>query len=456
MSESPFEKLENLVVDLMRQSRVPGMSIGVILDGKPVYARGFGARNREKNLPMTSDTLWRIASISKSFCAMAIMQLVEKGKVDLHAPVSKYLDFKLGKKVKPIAVHHLLSHSSGIPELDATTASSVKDMFIPMSSEKDFLTFVNKATEEVFDDPGEIFMYNNDMYTCLGFIVEKVTGMKYAEYVKENILKPLKMSRSTYLDEELEKDSNVISGYIPSKDGLTMESVPLRNDPLDYACGGLSSSVHELQNYMIALMNDGCFNGNRVLEKASIEKMWTPYIKTPKGYGETGYGYGWGIDKDFFGLTLVHHGGNIPTSGGFLAMIPEKKMGVVVGQIPNPTGIHMAIVRGLLATLLGKDMNKAVPQLEIKKKLEAIQGKYKAYGGGQVEVSMQEGILYAKLTFEGEREAMTVPLIIKDLKKLKFVIQLALADREIEVNGFVDKKTGKVHLQADRYYYHKV
>jgi CubicO group peptidase (beta-lactamase class C family) len=106
---------------------------------------------------MTPDTLWRIASISKSFCAMAIMQLVEKGKVDLHSPVNKYIDFKLGRKDKHIEVHHLLSHSSGIPELDATSASIYKDIFVPMSSEQDFMTFVNNASREIAADPGKMF-----------------------------------------------------------------------------------------------------------------------------------------------------------------------------------------------------------------------------------------------------------------------------------------------------------
>jgi CubicO group peptidase (beta-lactamase class C family) len=456
MTESSFERLEELVMYLMWQSRLSGVSVAVVKDGHPMFARGFGARNREKNLPMTPDTLWSIASISKSFCAMAIMQLVEKGKVDLHAPANKYIDFKLGKKDKPIEVHHLLSHSSGVPELDASSASECKDVFIPMSSELDFMTFVNGANKEITDDPGKTFMYNNDMYTCLGFIVEKVTNMKYAQYVKENILKPLGMNRSTYLDEEYEKDNDVVSGYVPSKDGLSLDPKPLRDDPLVHACGGLNSSVRELQNYMIALMNDGVFNGNRILEKSSIEKMWKPYIKPPARYGKTGYGYGWGIEDDFFGHTLIHHGGNIDTSGGFLAMIPEKKLGVVVGQIPNPTQIHSAVARGLLATLMGHDIDEAVPELNAKKRLEALEGRYKSYGGSQIELSMRGGVLYAKLTYEGEKGyEMTAPLAVKDLKKLKFSIPYAITGMEMEVQGFVDRKTRKVALKAGRYYFHR-
>lgn len=456
MIERSFERLEELVVYQMRQSKISGVSVAVVKDGHPMFARGFGARNRAKNLPMTPDTLWNIASISKSFCAMAIMQLVERGKVDLHAPVNRYIDFKLGMIDKPIEVHHLLSHSSGVPELDAAGAADYKDVFIPMSSEQDFMTFVNGANEEITTDPGKTFMYNNDMYTCLGFIVEKVTNMKYAQYVKENILKPLGMNRSTYLDEEYEKDNDVVSGYVPSKDGLSLDPKPLRDDPLVHACGGLNSSVRELQNYMIALMNDGVFNGNRILEKSSIEKMWKPYIKPPARYGKTGYGYGWGIEDDFFGHTLIHHGGNIDTSGGFLAMIPEKKLGVIVGQIPNPTQVHSSIARGLLAALMNQDVGEAVPEFDTKKRLEALEGKYKSYGGSKIELSMRGRILYAKFTYEGDRGyEMNVPLAVKDLKKLKFSIPYAISGMELEVQGVVDRKTRKVTLKADRYYFHK-
>jgi hypothetical protein len=273
--------------------------------------------------------------------------------------------------------------------------------------------------------------------------------------VKENILKPLGMHRSTYLDEEYEKDHDVVSGYLRSKDGLSLDPKPLRDDPLVHACGGLNSSVRELQNYLIALMNDGIFNNNRILEESSIRKMWQPYIKPPEHYGKTGYGYGWGIDENFFGHTLIHHGGAIDTSGGFLAIIPEQNLGVVVGQIPNPTRITEPVARGLLATLMGEDIDEAVPQLETKKRLEALEGRYKSYGGSQIELSTKGAFLYAKLTYEGDKGyEETLPVAVKDLKKLKFSIPYAI-DNQLEIQGIVDKKTKKITIKADRYLFHK-
>ncbi len=455
MSQNPIEMVENLIGDLMRQLKIPGLCIGIVINGKPAYAEGFGARNLEENLPITPDTLFGIASMSKSFCALAIMQLFEQGKVDLDAPVSNYIDFKLGNKDKPITVHHLLCHTSGLPELDATNASIEKDSFIPMSSEKDFLLFVNRATSEQLHDPGNFFMYNNDMYTCLGLIVEKVSNMKYADYIKENILKPFGMGRSTYLKEEFTKDEDIISGYVPSKDGKTMEKREIKTTFLDYACEGLYSSARELQNYMIGLMNEGTFNNNKIIQKSSLEKMWKSYITPPETYGK-GYGYGFEVDDDFFGTALTGHGGNISTSGGYFAMIPEKKIGVIVGQIPSPSILPKAIAKGILATLLGKDMDEVVPVLTVQKKLESILGKYTTYGMTTLEVSMQGGYLQAKVEYLGQVQPMVVPLVIEDLDNLRFSVPFAFPGMKMTAQGRIDEKTGEVHIQADRYHFHKV
>ena len=137
-------------------------------------------------------------------------------------------------------------------------------------------------------------------------------------------------------------------------------------------------------------------------------------------------------------------------------MVPEKKLGVVVGQIPNPTGAPISIVRGLLATLMGQDMNEAAPELDTKKRLEAVEGKYKSDGGSQIELSMRGAVLYAKFTYEGEKGyEVTLPLAVKDLKKLRFSVPYVIGRMELEVQGVVDRKTRKVTLKADRYYYHK-
>ena len=171
-------KIEPLIVKLMQQSKLPGLALSVIKDGKPFYAKGFGARNLKKNIPFDEDTLFGIGSISKSFTALGIMQLVEQGKIDLQSPVKKYIDFKLGDKNNPIRVHHLLSHSTGFPELLGTIVALTRRMgfienIIPMSSWNDYLLFLNGAGKEVIDIPDKCFFYNNDY--ILKILIKRVT-----------------------------------------------------------------------------------------------------------------------------------------------------------------------------------------------------------------------------------------------------------------------------------------
>jgi CubicO group peptidase (beta-lactamase class C family) len=111
--EGMVNLLENAIASLMMESKVPGLSIAVVINDQVIYSKGFGARNLELNLPATPNTIYGFGSCTKSYTALAIMQLVQDGKINLNDPINKYLDFKLGTKKNPIAIHHLLTHSSG-------------------------------------------------------------------------------------------------------------------------------------------------------------------------------------------------------------------------------------------------------------------------------------------------------------------------------------------------------
>ncbi|GAG82087.1 unnamed protein product, partial [marine sediment metagenome] len=115
MPQVVLDQLEQAIASMMNQYKVPGVSIACSVDDEIIYAKGFGARDLTKNLPATPHTLYGFGSNSKSYTALAIMQLVEEGKLKVEDPVNNYVPFKLGKKEKPITLHHLLSHSSGIP-----------------------------------------------------------------------------------------------------------------------------------------------------------------------------------------------------------------------------------------------------------------------------------------------------------------------------------------------------
>ena len=462
MSENQIELFEQEIAELMREFKIPGLAIGIVKDGKPFYAKGFGARNLEKNLPFTEDTLFGIGSISKSFTAMAIMQLMEQGKINLQDPVNKYLNFKLGDHENPIKICHMLSHSSGIPELDGNITAIARqlgsiDAIIPISSWDDFILHLNGATKEIFDKPDKNFFYNNDMFTCAGLIVEKLTDMKFDEYIKNYILKPLKMNRSIYLREEFNKDNDVLTGYIPSEEKKPFKASMHPFDKFVYAPGGLLSSVKEMQNYIIMLINEGRFNDSEIVQKSSIEEMWKPYIKSPYGAGDAWYGYGWIIEKDFIGHRLICHGGNVATSTASLVIVPDQKVGVIIGANCDASVVIGAIARKYLGILLDKNIDEAAPFFNVYKKLKSLTGKYKTYKEIQtIEVSLNNGMLFLKLEDPIEPKPINLPLALENLEELRFYVPVLYPDQEIKVQFFIDEQAKKVDLTFDRYYFHKI
>ena len=142
------KKIDAFVIGMMKDKAVPGITLGIVKDGKVFYERGYGYRNIHDELPMTPDTLYGIGSSSKSFVALAMMKLVEMGKIDLEAPVSDYVDFQFGLEGHPIKVKHIISHSSGVQDLTCGTlpfmwADNNYKWVLPMSNPDDYLTVIN-------------------------------------------------------------------------------------------------------------------------------------------------------------------------------------------------------------------------------------------------------------------------------------------------------------------------
>jgi len=458
-SEKAKEKLEGYITKGMVEAHVPGLSIALVKNGQTVYTKGFGARNLENNDPATPHTLYGIGSCTKSFTALAVMQLAERGLLDVQDPVKKYLPLKLGSEEAPIRIHHLLSHSSGAPndgmaEILIRRATGMEDYWIPMSSFDDFMLHVNSASEEVAAEPGKRYFYYNSGFTLLGEIVERVSGVKYEDYIKEKILKPLRMSRSTFLKEEFEKDSDTMTAYRKNKDGtLTATVHPFHR--FIYGPGGLLSSVTELTSYLTLNMDGGTFEGKRLVEASSMEAMHSSHIETGTGlFGKQGYGYGWSITEGFLGHRLIQHGGSTGVSSAFLGFIPDEKVGVALAANTGAFG-SAVMTLGALALLLGKDPEKELPFLEIEKRLKQLEGNYESYQGiRRLSVVRKGTMLYLE---EKTRFAeSSVPLIPESerLENLKFYIYSGVGAK-MPVEFVVDPK-GRTDLYMERWRLHKV
>lgn len=466
LEENVKEKIENIVINGMIEARAPGLSLAIVKGDQLVYARGFGSRNLKANLPATPDTLYGVGSCTKSFTALAIMQLMEQGKLDVHDPVVKYLpQFKLsGKSGKQITIHHLLTHTSGIPNLGMAEiiirrVTDLGESFIPLSSVDDLFLHINGAREEMVE-PGTRFFYFNEGYTLLGLIIEKVSGMSYEDYIHEKILKPLKMYRSTFSKEEFEKDQDIMVPYIIEAKEKEIKTIPMTHsfERFVYAPGGLLSSVVELAHYLIANINGGVYENTRVIDATLLARMHEPYVKTGWRwiFGEQPkYGYGWMITENFFGHKVVEHGGSTGLSSAELAFMPDQKIGVAMACNIGGGGLISLIPVAVLALLIGREPEKDIPAFKNERIMNMLAGEYVSYKNiHRVSVVKKMGLLY--LESKEKFFEISAPLIPEkgDIENLKFYL-LESGGIGLPVEFEIGPK-GEIDMYVERNRFHKV
>ncbi len=413
MKKIDWFDVDKFITDLMQEQKIPGLSLAVVKDGETIYLKGYGARNLKYNIPSTPDTLYGIASCTKSITCLAIMQLQEKGKLSVNDPIKKYLPVTLELDEEPITIHHLMSHSSGIPNLGMATLVfwrqiHDKEWFVPISSKTDFYNHINQAQSELVDKPGKKYFYFNSGFTMLGEIIEKVSGETFAKYVVDHILKPLEMTRSTFVRSIFNDDADRMTGYKFEEDKPVRSSLPF--NWMVYAAGGLFTSVNEWSNYIKMIINKGRFGETRIIKEESLEKIFTVAIQKPSGYyGKLGYGYGWNIEEDFLGHKLFHHSGGLSVGSSYIGILPEKNIGVVTAANCGG-GQGSLITQFILAKLLGSDPYESLPLLQIKEKFKKLTGKYTSYKEiHSPEIILKEGLLY----LEHKEFEQLVPLIPK-------------------------------------------
>jgi CubicO group peptidase (beta-lactamase class C family) len=444
----------------MREAKLPGLSIAVVEKGKTIYAEGFGSRDRENNLPATPDTLYGIGSITKSFVASAILQLIEHGELELSDPVGEHVPFKIGLKDDPITIHHLLTHSLGVPSLATSSVAFYKsvgyDTGIPFGSPDDFYRFINGAQGEITDKPGKRFFYHNAAWRTLGHIVQEKSGIPFHRYIKEKIMKPLGMDRSTLNTKDFNNDPDRITPYWKKPDDSVTPTEfpypnPEDNQPFSFmaAAGGITSSANEMAKYMNALIA----KDSGLISHDSFELMQTLQIHRPDGYyGETGYGYGVGITPDFHGRKMVSHGGSILVSTAHMSLVPEVGLGVII--MGNSAKIaYEAISESILALLMGLDPGESTPLFVIQKRLKRLTGRYETYMGIEsVKVNYKGGMLY--LESETPFAKTSIPLIQEDMMVEEPVFYVMVDGLKAPV-VFEEKESG-IDLYVERYCYHRV
>ncbi|UCC31727.1 MAG: beta-lactamase family protein [Phycisphaerales bacterium] len=308
-------------------------SVLVARDGKPIYRKGFGLANAEYDVPNAPQTKFRLASNGKMFTSAAILLLQQRGLLNVQDPIGKYLE-KPPKKWAKVRIHHLLCHSSGIPNF--TSFPSYKETWmVPSKPEETILRFRNKPLEFA---PGEKSSYSNSGYTLLAMIIERVSGMPFGDFVEKNIFGPLDM-KDTGHDTHAAILKHRATGYTWGENGL--EHAPYHDMDLVIGSGSIYSTVDHLLKWEQALYTD------RLLSVESREAMFTPYGEV----AGRAAGYGWGAGE-LAGRKVQGHSGRI---NGFFAQIgrfPEEKVTIIV--LSN-MWTRSKIARDLASILFGED-----------------------------------------------------------------------------------------------------
>jgi len=318
---------------LAAQERINHFMGSVIIarDGEPIFRRSYGPANVEHDVPNRAETKFRLGSLTKQFTAASVLLLQERGLLDVSDPIGKYIE-DAPRIWEDVSVHHLLTHTSGIPSF-TSFPDYQETWMIPSRPEKTMLRFRDKPLEF---RPGKKLSYSNSGYILLALIIEKASGIRYEEFLEQNVFSPLGMKNSGH-DSFAAILKHRATGYVQGENGL--EHAPYHDMTIPIGGGDLYSTVDDLLAWDRALYTD------RLLSDESRKAMFTNH--------KSGYGYGWGIGK-MFGRRIHSHGGGI---NGFVSQIirfPEEKATVIV-LCNNESSPVMDIGRDLAAILFGKD-----------------------------------------------------------------------------------------------------
>lgn len=332
--------------------RLPGLALGIVRGDRIVHLRGFGDAG-PSGRPVTPQTPFVLASTTKSFTALAVMQLVEAGKVDLDAPVQRYLPwFRLADPADSarITVRHLLNQTSGLVD---PTESLTKGDGSDAALEHAVRTL---ATVQPRHPAGQAFAYSNMNYSTLGLIIQTVSGQSYEDYVRQHVLAPLGMT-NTYTWPLEARRHGLATGHCYWFGRPVAFQMPYNRAAVP--AGYLSASAEAMSHYLIAHLNGGRSGAARVLSPAGIAALHRPAVKLPSPDRDLAYAMGWYVERAN-GVEMLWHPGNAINFHADILLAPRARWGVVVlanGQNGLSPDRESGIARGVLGPLVGRQLS---------------------------------------------------------------------------------------------------
>lgn len=407
-----LKKIDPLMNQALVNLGIPGMAVGVVVDGQVVFMKGYGARTFSDPLPVTENTLFAIGSCTKAFTTFALGQLVDEGLLAWDNPVIQYLpEFRLHDlhATHHLTIRDLVTHRSGLPRHDLAWYNS-------KFSRQEILNRLPHL--EPTCDLREKFQYNNFMYAVAGLVIEKVSGKTWEEFVDERIFKPLGMAQSNFSVEVSKQTEDFASPH--TKKNEQIEVIAFRNISNMGPAGSINSSVKDMMKWVEIQLAEGEHNGKALIRKDTFKDMHLvhmPVHSQPLDF--FGYGLGWftGLHDGHY---IVAHGGGID---GFISMVtlyPKEKIGVVVLTNSDSCGLFPTMAAYQIAdVLLGKEDDSWLSKIEEREKqmkemmkkpggiektaseadflrpMDQYAGEFEHPGYGTIEIALNDGSLIA-------------------------------------------------------------
>src|SRR5262245_14901437 len=360
-----YAELERVVLAELEETKTPGAVVAIVQGASVVYQKGFGVSNVETAQPVAPEMLFSIGSITKMYTAAALVSLAEEGKIDLNAPIGKYLE-GLPPRLASVTAHQLMSHTAGLA--DGRVLSGKHDESALAEEVRGY------KDSMFFSDPGAIFSYANAGFVIAGYLVERLSGEPYSRALQKRVLDPLKMARSTF-------QPTVAMTYPLSVGHAGDSGVAARvlRPMEDYAevrpAGFLYSNSHDLARFAIAFMNGGHIDGKPALSAKLVERLSTPNAPVQSQVDGGSYGYGL-LMRDYRGVRLAEHGGTSASFASDFVMIPAHRVAVIV--LASRSAHLMKTVEKALEIMLplGPKPPEPEPQKFTEREIEEYVGRY--------------------------------------------------------------------------------
>jgi len=321
---------------------VVGAGVGIIVDGQVVYAQGHGLRDRDKQLPVTTQTLFAIGSASKAFTVFALGTLVDQGRIAWDRPVVDYLPwFRMydPEVTRRLSVRDLVTHRSGLPRHDLVWYNNRS------ASREDLVRRLRYLPPN--KDLRETFQYNNLMFVTAGYLVGTLEGTSWEEAIRSLVFQPLGMTGSDFSVAESQRAADYSLPYEVRND--TIRQMPFRDINLVGPAGSINSSVDDMLKWVRMQLSDGTVDGRRVIQAATLRDMHSPHmpigLSDQKEFGAQDYGMGWFLTS-YRGHYRASHGGNIDGFSALVTLYPQDGVGLVVltnqdgSALPNLITLH--------------------------------------------------------------------------------------------------------------------